>query len=118
VSPGGIQDNQTEPISPGGSYTVKEGDTLSSIAPMFGSTVDKLASDNNISDPDHIEIGQQLNTGGQDNITMDNTGGDIGGDSIMNIGSSIGETDFGTTHTVSEGETLSGIAAEFGTSVG
>ena len=41
-------------------YTVKKGDTLSAIAKQFGTTVDKLAKDNNIKNPNLINVGQRL----------------------------------------------------------
>ena len=41
-------------------YIVKSGDTLSSIAAKFGTTYQKIARDNNISNPDLIYPGQRL----------------------------------------------------------
>ena len=41
-------------------YTVKAGDTLSSIAKKFGTTYQKIAKDNNISNPNKIFVGQVL----------------------------------------------------------
>lgn len=41
-------------------YTVKSGDTLSGIAAKYGTTYQKLASYNGISDPDKIYPGQQI----------------------------------------------------------
>lgn len=41
-------------------YTVQEGDTLTSIAAEFGVTVDDLVEWNNLSDPDDIQVGQEL----------------------------------------------------------
>lgn len=42
-------------------YTVKSGDTLSSIAQQYGMTVNSLASKNNISNPNIIYVGEKLN---------------------------------------------------------
>ena len=42
------------------SYIVQEGDTLAGIAIQFGVTLDALSQINNISDQDHIEVGQEL----------------------------------------------------------
>lgn len=42
------------------SYRVKEGDTLSKIAKQFSTTVEKLAKDNNITNPNIIHIGQLI----------------------------------------------------------
>lgn len=41
-------------------YTVKKGDTLSKIAKQNGTTIDQIAKDNHISDPNKINIGQKL----------------------------------------------------------
>lgn len=41
-------------------YTVKRGDTLSSIAAKYGTTYQKIAADNNISNPNLIYPGQKL----------------------------------------------------------
>ncbi len=41
-------------------YVVKKGDTLSGIAKKYNTTYQKIASDNNISDPNKIYIGQKL----------------------------------------------------------
>lgn len=72
-------------------YTVKSGDTLSGIASKYGTTYQKLASYNNISNPDLIYVGQQIK--------------------IPN-GTSSGSK----TYTVKSGDTLSGIASKYGTS--
>ena len=42
------------------SYIVQAGDTLAEIAIQFGVTMDALAQINNITDQDHIEVGQEL----------------------------------------------------------
>ncbi|GGF26653.1 hypothetical protein GCM10010954_27140 [Halobacillus andaensis] len=55
-------------VLPGGStpppaqttYTVKTGDTLYSIALRYGTTVQKIAAANNLSNPSLIRVGQQL----------------------------------------------------------
>ena len=41
-------------------YTVKKGDTLSEIAVKHNTTVSKLVSLNDITDPDYIVVGQVL----------------------------------------------------------
>lgn len=41
-------------------YKVKAGDTLSEIAQKYGTTYQKIAKDNNISNPDLIYVGQEL----------------------------------------------------------
>lgn len=51
----------TKPTSNNGTtYTVKSGDTLSAIAAKYGTTYQKIASDNGISDPNKIYVGQVL----------------------------------------------------------
>ena len=79
--------------NPDGTYTVKSGDTLSTIANDFGVTVDQLVRWNNISNPNLITVGQIL---------------------YFSDKSSSGS---GTTYVVQAGDTLSGIAARFGTTV-
>lgn len=72
-------------------YTVQSGDTLSGIALRFGTTVSSLAKINGISDPDMIYPGQVLR---------------LSGSSVSGQ----------TVYTVKAGDTLSKIAADFGTS--
>lgn len=45
-------------------YTVAKGDTLWDLAKKFGTTVQELVDLNNITDPDHIVVGQKLKTEG------------------------------------------------------
>ena len=81
--------------NPDGTYTVKSGDTLSVIANDFGVTVDQLVRWNNISNPNLITVGQIL---------------------YFSDKSSSGSGS-GITYVVQAGDTLSGIAARFGTTV-
>lgn len=74
-----------------GIYTVQPGDTLSGIATKFGTTYQTLAAINGIGDPNRIWTGQVLKVTGQP--TTQNT------------------------YYVQAGDTLSGIAAKFGTTV-
>lgn len=74
-----------------GIYTVQPGDTLSGIATKFGTTYQTLAAINGIGDPNRIWAGQVLKVTGQP--TTQNT------------------------YYVQAGDTLSGIAAKFGTTV-
>ena len=76
-------------------YTVVKGDTLSGIASKFGTTYQKIASDNGIANPNLIYPGQVLKIYGA-------SGGNSGGSSAK-------------TYTVQKGDTLSGIAAKYGT---
>lgn len=84
---------QPTPSPSGGSYTVKSGDTLSGIAADYGTTVSALVQLNGIANPDLIYVGQVINL----------PGGTSGGGTSA------------TTYTVQSGDTLSGIAAKFGT---
>lgn len=79
--------------SPSGytTYVIQPGDTLSGIAARFGTTVSELASLNGISDPNLIYAGSTLK--------------------VPEGGSS------GQYYTIQPGDTLSGIAAKFGTTV-
>lgn len=77
-------------------YTVQSGDTLSGIAQKFGVTVQELCDWNNISNPNYIYVGEVLRVSG-------NTG--------STSSSSV------QTYTVQSGDTLSGIAAEYGVTV-
>lgn len=72
-------------------HVVRTGETLSSIAARHGTSVGALARINRLADPDLIVAGQRLRLGG-------------GGRSRR-------------THTVVAGDTLSGIAARFGTTI-
>lgn len=74
-------------------YTVVSGDTLSGIASRFGTTYQQIAADNNIANANLIYPGQVLRINGG--------GGNSGGG--------------GTEYIVQPGDTLSGIAAKFGT---
>lgn len=94
-----LEENNTTPVvtAPAQSstvaYTVKSGDTLSEIAKEYGTTINAIASLNNISNPDLIYVGQYLL---------------IPTTSNANVSTS-------TTYTVKNGDTLSGIANRFGT---
>lgn len=49
-----------KPVSNSVKYTVKVGDSLSKIAKTYGTTVERLAKDNNIANPNLIRVGQVL----------------------------------------------------------
>ena len=75
-----------------GTYIVQSGDTLSGIADRYGTTYQHLAAINGIADSDLIYPG--------DVIVIDGV-----------------ESGSGQTYTIQSGDTLSGIAGRFGTSV-
>ncbi|AKJ00559.1 putative chitinase [Archangium gephyra] len=90
------------PQAGGSSYTVKSGDTLSGIAQRFGTTVGALAQTNGISNPNRINVGQKLTLpGGSGPSAPAPT-----------------PSQQGQSYTVKSGDTLSGIAQRFGTTVG
>ena len=74
-------------------YTVKSGDTLSGIASKYGTTYQKLAEYNNISNPNRINVGQVIK------IPSSNTYNNK------------------QYYTVKSGDTLSGIAKKYNTTV-
>lgn len=78
-------------------YLIMVGDTLSGIAARFGTTVDSLVALNNIENPDLIYPGQEL--------------------TIVSDSSSDDESDE-IVYQVRPGDTLSGIAARYNTTVG
>lgn len=75
-------------------YIVKSGDTLSAIAAKFGTTYQKIAADNGIANPNLIHPGQELRINSNKTVSTNNT-----------------EKEY----IVKSGDTLSGIAARYGT---
>ena len=73
-------------------YTVQSGDTLSGIAAAYGTTYQKLASLNGISNPNYLSVGQ-----------------------ILKVNGSVSSSNSGSTYYVQNGDTLSAIAAKYGT---
>lgn len=80
------------PAQSGTTYTVQPGDTLSAIAARFGVSVDDISGYRS-GDPNLIFPGE-----------------------VLTIGGARGGANASTTYTVQPGDTLSGIAAKFGTS--
>lgn len=78
-----------------GTYVVRPGDTLSAIAGRLGVSVGSLTKANGITDPDRVFAGQRLDV----------------------PGGAPAATPAARAHVVAPGETLSGIAARYTTSV-
>ncbi|MCC4332345.1 LysM peptidoglycan-binding domain-containing protein [Limosilactobacillus reuteri] len=94
------QQNKQVTTSANGTYTVKSGDTLSQIAARFNTTTSALASTNHISNPNLIEVGQQLRINNNSASTQKNT-------------SHYSTTNHGN-YVVQSGDSLSKIAAYHG----
>ncbi len=92
--PGNSNNAAPQPSNNGTTYTVKSGDTLSGIASKFGTTYQKIAADNGIANPNLIHPGQVLRINGGSSVQTNNTGRE---------------------YIVKSGDTLSGIAARYGT---
>ncbi|XVL12562.1 LysM peptidoglycan-binding domain-containing protein [Staphylococcus xylosus] len=93
--------NTSSNTSTGTTYTVKSGDTLSDIAARYGTTYQKIMSLNGLSNF-NIYPGQKLKVSGSASTGGSNTSGNT----------SSGST---TTYTVKSGDSLSAIAARYGT---
>ena len=87
-----------------GTYTVKSGDSLSKIANKFGTSYQTIARLNNISNPNRIYVGQVLRVSGTNGSVNNNSRPSVSNNSTAG------------SYTVKSGDTLSRIAAKFGTS--
>lgn len=83
---------QETPQTESGTYTVRSGDTLSSIATKYNTTYQALAQLNGISNPNLIGIGQ-----------------------VLKVNGTVSTPTASKVYTVQSGDTLSGIASKFGT---
>ncbi|MDV7714565.1 LysM peptidoglycan-binding domain-containing protein [Oenococcus oeni] len=90
------------------SYTVASGDTLTSIAKAYGTTVSAIATANNISNPDYIYVGEVLTIGSS---TSTSTSTSTSSTSSSSTSSS------SKSYTVASGDTLTSIAKAYGTTV-
>ena len=84
-----------QPVSSTTTYTVQSGDTLSEIAARYGMSVSEIASLNGISDANFIYVGQVLKLSGSS--------------------APVQSAPSSSVYTVQYGDTLSGIAAAYGT---
>lgn len=83
---------QQNSVVTGSTYTVKSGDTLGGIAAAHGTTSSALASLNGISNPNLIFAGQ-----------------------VLKLSGASSSVSYSNSYTVRSGDTLSGIAARYGT---
>ena len=95
------------PIVPGTKYTVQAGDTLKSIATRAGETVAQLVGANNITDPNHIIVGQLLTIPKRTYVAPSTT--------VKGTATTVAGT--GKTYTVVAGDSLGSIAAKYGVTV-
>ncbi|MHA5160875.1 LysM peptidoglycan-binding domain-containing protein [Oenococcus oeni] len=86
------------------SYTVASGDTLTSIAKAYGTTVSAIATANNISNPDYIYVGEVLTIGSSTSTSTSST-------------SSSSTSSSSKSYTVASGDTLTSIAKAYGVSI-
>lgn len=88
--------------SGGGTYTVKPGDTLSAIAVRYNTTIDRLMALNGISNARYIYPGQVLR---------------VGGSAPAGSGGAAASSSAPAVYVVRRGDSLSAIAARYGTTV-
>lgn len=94
--PLGQQNTPNQPNTSSQTYTIQAGDTLYNIASTYNTTVAAIAQRNGIMNPAFISIGQQI---------------------VIPVGTSGTGSSGGSVHVVQPGDTLTAIAARFGTSV-
>jgi LysM repeat protein len=86
-------------------YRIKRGDTLTRLAKVYQTTVERIVEDNNIINPDVIIAGRDLRIRSASGVRPD----------IPVVGLNVGENDF--SYIVQAGDTLSQLAGRFGVSV-
>lgn len=95
--------------SSNGYYTVQSGDTLSGIALKFSTTSSKLAQLNSISNPNLIYVGQRLLVNQSSNSNSSSSG--------QSSSTTTNTETSAASYTVKSGDTLSGIANQYNTTV-
>lgn len=90
-------------------YTVQSGDTLSGIALKFSTTSSKLAQLNSISNPNLIYVGQRLLVNQSSNSNSSSSG--------QSSSTTTNTEASAASYTVKSGDTLSGIASQYNTTV-
>lgn len=102
-------------------HTVQNGESLTSIALLYGTSVNALVQANGLQDPNSIQIGQVLAIPGAAQPTSTATAGQTAAATRTatprpTVRATAG-ADSTITHTVQKGETLSGIASLYGVTV-
>lgn len=92
-------------------HTVKAGDTLSSIATKYQTTVANLVKANGISNPNLIIVGQTLTVGGNTTSTSTTTS------TTTQATTATSTTTVSSSYTVKSGDTVGSIASRYGVSV-
>lgn len=98
----------------GETYIVRQGDTLSSIALRYGTTVSALMTANNLSNADKIVIGQVLSVGSDAGASQGTSVAVATSASSATYSTATMTT---TTYVVQAGDTLSAISGRFGLSL-
>ncbi len=103
----------------GGSYTVRSGDTVSGIAHRHDTTVRAIINANDLGSNAMIRIGQSLRIPGQSSSSNSSSSGSNSSSSSSSSSSSgsSSSSSSATSHKVIGGDTVSSIAAQYGTSV-
>jgi LysM repeat protein len=99
-------------------YTVRKGDTLSAIASMYGTTWKKLAQYNNLSNPNRLVVGQEIQISGSYSASTPVVRPSKPAvRSSSSRSSSKGSIEQGSSYVIQRGDTLSGIAQRAGLKV-
>ena len=94
------------------SYTLKRGDTLSRVAAKFKVPIAAIAAANDISDPNKVKAGQKLT------VPDPKAAAVAAAKPIASAASPAAVADDSKVYAIQAGDTLSGIAKRFGTTVG
>jgi LysM repeat protein len=98
------------PIAPAlANYVVESGDTLGTIAATYGTSVDEIMALNGLSDPNYLFVGQELQIPG---AGVAQTQVVASAQPVSNASGGGGQV-----HTVQSGDTLFGIAGQYGADV-
>jgi LysM repeat protein len=108
-SDGPARDDRDDGWGQGGKYVVKAGDTLTSIALRYGTTVGALATANGLNNADYVYVGQVLNVPGESRVPEGDKGKEPGRD--------WGQAKCEKIYAVRAGDTLSSIAWQHRTTV-